>query len=109
MMKDSLGARPSVDSLANRVRLSPSRLSQLFKAETGMSPMQYLRTLRMRQAEDLLQTTFLSVKEIAFLSGASDVSHFVRDFKRHFGLTPSEFRDERLSLKQASQAGANGE
>jgi AraC family transcriptional activator of pobA len=46
----------------------------------------------MQNAERLLRTTFFSIKEITFLSGEKDVSHFVRYFKKRYGLTPREFR-----------------
>ena len=46
----------------------------------------------MQRAQELLQNTFLSVKEVAFSIGVRDVSHFVRDFKKLCGQTPSEFR-----------------
>jgi AraC-like DNA-binding protein len=84
----------SICLISRNVNLSPSRLRQLFKKETGLSPMQYLRQLRMRNAEELLRSTFLSVKEIVFASGMRDVSHFVRDFKTRHGLTPTEFRTQ---------------
>lgn len=57
--------------------------------------MQYLKDLRMGEADKLLRTTFLSVKEIAFLVGARDLSHFVRAFKKDHGVTPTEFRAQR--------------
>jgi len=82
----------SIDGLSKSVSLSPTRLRQLFKNETGRSPMRYLRDLRMRRAERLLRSTFLSVKEVAFVSGLKHVSSFVHSFKRRHGVTPSEFR-----------------
>jgi transcriptional regulator GlxA family with amidase domain len=92
VMNKSFAGHLSVAALSKHVNLSATRLRQLFKQETGRSPMQYLRDLRMRQAERLLRTTFLSIKEISFFIGAKDISHFVRDFKNDFGVTPSEFR-----------------
>jgi transcriptional regulator GlxA family with amidase domain len=91
-MRETISAPLSVQELSNSVNLSQTRLRQLFKEETGRSPMQYLRDLRMQHAEQLLRTTFFSIKEITFLSGEKDVSHFVRYFKKQYGLTPSEFR-----------------
>jgi AraC-like DNA-binding protein len=52
----------------------------------------------MQKAERLLQTTFLSIKEVAFLSGARDVSHFARNFKKQYGLTPTEYRAENRTV-----------
>jgi AraC-like DNA-binding protein len=50
----------------------------------------------MQQAATLLTTTFLSVKEIVRRIGLTDESHFVRDFKRIYGMTPSEYRNSVL-------------
>jgi predicted transposase len=50
----------------------------------------------MQQAATLLTTTFLSVKEIVRRIGLTDESHFVRDFKRLYGMTPSEYRNSAL-------------
>jgi transcriptional regulator GlxA family with amidase domain len=108
VMRESLAARVSVRALSKQVNLSPTRLRQLFKKETGRSPMGYLRDLRMQHAQHLLGSTFLSVKEVAFVSGVKDASNFVRDFKRRFGLTPKQFRawSER-SLKSTAKSGAD--
>ena len=82
-----------VSELAQQVRLSIGHFIRLFKAETSLSPKQYVRCLRMRQAETLLDESFLSVKEIAASVGMGDRSHFSRDFKRQYGRTPTHFRD----------------
>jgi transcriptional regulator GlxA family with amidase domain len=92
VMRESLGKDLLMCTLAKSVNLSTTRLRQLFKMETGRSPVQYLKTLRIRHAEHLLRTTFLSIKEIAFLSGGKDVSYFGREFKKQHGLTPCAFR-----------------
>ena len=78
--------------LARSVNLSPWRLCHLFKAEVGTSPTQYLKRIRMENAQHLLMNTFLSVKEIMTSVGINDQSHFVRDFKKIFGTTPAEYR-----------------
>jgi len=92
MMRRQATQQHSIGTLSKAVNLSAARLRQLFKTETGRSPLQYMRIVRMQHAERLLRSTFLSVKEVAFLSGAKDLSHFVRDFKKHYGITPKEFR-----------------
>ena len=87
-----MASQLSINTLAKSVNLSPARLRQIFKAETGISPMQFLCSLRMQHAEDMLKTTFLSIKQIAYGCGARHVSSFVHSFKRRYGMTPSEFR-----------------
>jgi len=54
--------------------------------------MQYLRLLRMERAKYLLETSFLSVKEITHSVGLNDESHFVRDFKKAYGAPPARYR-----------------
>jgi AraC-like DNA-binding protein len=92
VLRESSHRQLSIAALAKAVNLSPARLRQLFKRDTGQSPGQYLKEFRMQSAEHLLQTSFLSIKEVAHLSGLSDVSHFVRAFKKRHSVTPSEFR-----------------
>src|SRR5258708_26264186 len=79
------------EAVAKSVNLSSARLRQLFKKEMGLSPARYLKRLRLNIAASLLRSSFLSVKEIASQTGSGDASHFVRDFKKHFGLRPMEF------------------
>jgi transcriptional regulator GlxA family with amidase domain len=82
----------SLGKMAQSVNLSAAYFCYLFKSITGVSPAKYLKSLRMAQSTVLLTTTFLSVKEIASRVGLADESHFVRDFKRIYGMTPSEYR-----------------
>lgn len=79
-------------TLAKMVSLSPSRLRHLFKQETGTSPTQFLRDFRLRKAETMLRTTFLSVKQILKQVGLRSNSHFVRDFRKVYGMTPTAYR-----------------
>lgn len=106
LMRDNLHRRLTVDEMAGAVGVSPSRLRQLFKTETGTSPVQYLRNLRLEQAKELLETTFLSVKEIAARGGVTNVSHFVKNFATLFGRTPASYRSQKRKTKRvAAHAG----
>lgn len=82
----------TTEALARLVNLSPSRLRHLFKQRTGQTPTQILKGIRVRKAEALLCTTFLSVKEIANTVGFLSASHFVKDFKKTRGASPTTFR-----------------
>jgi transcriptional regulator GlxA family with amidase domain len=81
-----------VSDLAHAVNLSPSRFTLLFRAEMGASPAHYLQVLRMNEARLLIQSTFLTVKEIMAKVGFNDPSHFTRSFARHHGVAPSRLR-----------------
>lgn len=85
--------RPLVlEDIARAVNLSQSRLRSLFKAETGVTPAQHLKSLRMQKAKALLEETFLNVKQVMLQVGVKDASHFARDFRELYGLTPAEYR-----------------
>lgn len=101
LIQKDIRHRPSLKQLAQLVHLSPSRLNHLFREETDASLVQYIKTIRLRRAKDLLETTFLNVKETMVSVGVNDPSHFVRDFKKLFGVTPSEFRKHKLLVLPA--------
>ena len=94
----------SLGEMAESVNLSPPYFCYLFKTITGVPPAKYLKSLRMQQAAVLLRTTFLSVKEVVSRVGFTDESHFVRDFKRMFGVTPSEYRNGALPDNERNSA-----
>lgn len=91
-MEANLQRKLTVRELADVAHLAPARLRQLFRAETGESPVRYLRELRMCRAKARLETSLESVKEIAAEVGINDVSHFVRKFEQRWGLTPARHR-----------------
>ena len=82
-----------VDQLAQAVNMSPSYLTRLFRDQTGCSPASYVRELRLRRAYELVQTTFLSIKEVMAAVGWNDPSHFCRAFKARFGVSPKGLRN----------------
>jgi AraC family transcriptional regulator of arabinose operon len=92
----------SLKELAQSLNLSESRLRHLFKEETGVSPVQYLKAQRMQKARKLLENTFLNVKEVMLKVGVKDKSHFIRDFKKAFGLSPSQYRARHLNTERKS-------
>jgi transcriptional regulator GlxA family with amidase domain len=98
LMKNDSGRALPLSRLAKSVNLSPNRLCYLFKAETGTPPARYLRTLRMQDATTLLVSTFLSIKEIIARVGFTDESHFVKNFKRIYGVTPTEYRKQNVVI-----------
>ena len=98
LMGQFMGDKLSISALSSCVHVSHVRLRQLFRQETGISPIKYLRRLRMQRAADLLRSTRLTIKEVAFQVGATDLSHFMRDFKKEHGFTARNFRTRHSSL-----------
>ncbi len=86
---DETGALTAA-KVAASTNLSASRLMHLFKKEVGVSFARYVKLARYGRARKLLQDSFLSVKQVAAIVGANDVSHFIRDYKRMYGETPRQ-------------------
>ncbi|TDD67633.1 AraC family transcriptional regulator [Jiangella aurantiaca] len=95
----------TVDDLAAAATLSPFHFARAFKASTGLAPHEYVTSLRMERAKSLLLTSRLSVPEIAYAVGLSNVSHFRRTFRRHTGFLPSDLRpSENRRIRSSSAA-----
>lgn len=88
----------SLQDLADRVYLSRSYLSSLFKKETGDSLSNYINKVRVEKSKALLTGSTLSLAEIAHLCGFEDQSYFTRVFKNREGVSPKKFRDNRGNL-----------
>ena len=78
--------------LARAVNLSVWHLSHVFRREIHVSISDYRRKRRLAKARQLLENTFLSVKEIMAVIAVNDRSHFTRDFKKVYGFTPAHYR-----------------
>ncbi len=91
-MQENLSRQISLVDMAKVVNLSTWRFCHVFKRETGLTPLQYLKALRMERAKRLLEETFLSVKQVMMEVGINDESHFIRDFKAAYELPPAKFR-----------------
>lgn len=82
----------SLDSLAKLCGVTNSYLSALFKKETDVNITDYIHTTRLRHALQLLNSTHMTVKDIALQCGYEDSNYFTRIFKKYQGLSPKEYR-----------------
>jgi two-component system response regulator YesN len=91
LLGESIDNKPTIKELADAVNLSASHLRRVFKAETGVPLNQYVKSLRLQKSKELIEHTFLNIKQIMFTVGVKDKSQFSRDFKRLTGFTPTQY------------------
>jgi AraC family transcriptional regulator of arabinose operon len=94
-LADHLNETHSLSELAQRVHLSPSRLSHLFKEQTGRSIVEMLTGMRLNQAMRLLDFTTLSISEIAAEVGFQSPFYFTSRFTEHYGMSPTEYKKQK--------------
>ena len=82
----------SLTAAARRFGFSPAYLSRRFKRETGIGFMEYLHQRRMLQSGRMLANSDKGLGEIAELAGYTDLKFFTALFKKHWGMTPGEFK-----------------
>ncbi len=81
--------------------LSERNFTRRFRAATGLSPMEYVHTLRLEEAKQLLEVSTQSVETVAWEIGYEDASFFGRLFRRRVGLTPAQYRRRFGGLRRA--------
>ena len=82
----------NVASIADMLAINRSYFFRIFKAETGLSPVQYLNNFRIMKAKQLLIESTMPVSEIALATGFTTPSAFYRMFNLKFGMSPSQYR-----------------
>jgi len=82
----------SIERLAEMVGMSPRNFARRFKEATGRTPLNYLHTLRVETAKRLLENGRLSVQEIMLEAGYEDGIFFRKLFRRHTGVSPTQYR-----------------
>jgi two-component system response regulator YesN len=84
----------TVQTVADHVFLSPEWLSTLFKKNAGMTFLDYVTHLRMEKAKALLQDVSLKIYQISSEVGYRDTVYFSKLFRKKFGCTPKEYRNQ---------------
>ena len=78
--------------MADVACMSKNSLLRALKRSYGTSPMSYLNQFRLKRAKRLLDDQNLTITEVSFNTGFSDSNYFSRQFRRAYGVSPSEYR-----------------
>ncbi|MBR6764139.1 MAG: helix-turn-helix transcriptional regulator [Clostridia bacterium] len=82
----------SLASVAEELAISPQYLSGIFKENVGINFNKYLSSIRIRRAEELLTESRENITNICAMCGYRNLSHFIRSFKKEFGVSPAVYR-----------------
>lgn len=85
----------NLDELASRLHISKSNIIRVFKKNYGITPMEYLISLKISAAKILLKDTHMTVKEIAERLQISDEHYFSNLFRKRVGIRPRDYRNKR--------------
>jgi transcriptional regulator GlxA family with amidase domain len=89
---DNLDSPLPVAEIAQRAHMSQRNFARVFRREVGTTPGQYVERTRIARARELLETTDLTISQIARRCGFAAPETFFRSFGRALGLTPREYR-----------------
>ena len=92
-MKENLSEQITVSLLAEKINLSEKTFTRRFKKAINISPIQYLKSLRVEKAKELLISTSKSLGDITIEVGYFDENSFRKLFKQQTSLNPMEFRN----------------
>ncbi|KAA1242819.1 AraC family transcriptional regulator [Aquimarina sp. RZ0] len=83
-----------INYMADKFNMSQSTISNYFKKATGESIHQYITKYKMKLVQHRLQSTEFTIAEIAYQLGYTDESHLTKTFKKHFFMSPKQYRKE---------------
>lgn len=92
LILENLTNNISLEKIASEVNMSYSSFRKIFKEYTGFSPAKYIQEKKLQKAKDLLSSTDLAVKEIAYVLNFDSVAYFSSIFREKTGFTPLQYR-----------------
>lgn len=92
-IREHLQDNLNIATLSRQAYMSQSHFFRCFRSELGLSPVDFINTERIKYAKKMLEETRASVSEIATACGFNNVPYFLKQFKRHTHLTPSQYRN----------------
>ncbi|MFB1049859.1 response regulator [Paraliobacillus sp. JSM ZJ581] len=98
-MESHLGEPLSLKEVAEKIPVHPNYLSVVIRRKTGKSYVELLTDLRIKKAADYLVHTSINVKEVTKLVGYNDSKYFTKIFKKHYKMTPTQYREQHVQNK----------
>ncbi|MEM8523330.1 MAG: two-component regulator propeller domain-containing protein [Bacteroidota bacterium] len=89
----------NVEALVKEMYISRSKLYLKLKALTGQSTSEFMRTVRLKRAVQLLEKSDYTIKEIMYMTGFNTASYFSKCFKKQFGVVPSEYLESKKAIE----------
>ncbi len=89
-----------LEDLASMTHLSRFYISHSFKKEIGMSPMEYLIAIRIKESKILLRTTNYSISQVADIVGFTTPTYFSKQFRKSTGISPTDYREQFQGVQQ---------
>jgi AraC-like DNA-binding protein len=90
-LQSHLNEPPGIAALAKDANMSEPKLRKLFKQSFGKSVFEYYQTARMQEAAKLLKEKRMTVSEVGYQLGFTNLSHFSRVFEQHMGIKPKKY------------------
>ena len=96
-IKENYSDSICVSDLSKLLNVCNDHLIRLFSDTIGITPMKYINNVRLEEMQKLLTNTDISITEISYMVGFSNVNYMARVFKGVFGLTPSQYRKKSIT------------
>ena len=84
----------TINEIAESVSLSVSECLRCFHRNIGTTPIQYLKSFRIKKAAELLTNTDMKIVDVGIVCGFQDMSYFAKTFRNIYGCTPSKYREK---------------
>ena len=106
LLINSQNLHMKVNDIARAIGISRGYLTSIFKNQMGISPQEFQMNFRMERAGNLLRSTDNPVGTIAAELGYTDVMSFSKSFRRHFGVSPTQYREQKVVLVTGGEKGS---
>lgn len=90
----------TVDELVDDMGMGRTVFFNKLKSLTGLSPVEFIREMRIKRAAQLLEDKRYNITEVTYMVGMNDSRYFAKCFKATYGMTPSEYRKEKLKEQE---------